>query len=240
MEGKGFFQKNMENLAPDWAKTITIDNSKGGTIEYLLCQDIDTLLFMANLGCIEINPWSSSLPDLDKPDFMIFDLDPVEVAFEQVILIARAFKKLFDQLSMPAYCKTSGSRGLHLYVPVQQKYTYPQVQNFVKLIEQHIHNQFKDITSFERSPAKRKGKIYLDYLQNAKGKTMSSVYSLRPRQGAPVSAPVHWDELKKGLTPDKFNLKNIRQRLKREGDLWKDIFNQRVDMGKTLKLMAEK
>jgi bifunctional non-homologous end joining protein LigD len=240
MEGKGFFQKNMENLAPDWAKTIAIDNSKGGTIEYLLCQDMDTLLFMANLGCIEINPWSSSLPDLDKPDFMIFDLDPVEVDFEQVILIARAFKKLFDQLSMPAYCKTSGSRGLHLYVPVRQKYTYPQVQNFVKLIEQHIHNQFKDITSFERSPAKRKGKIYLDYLQNAKGKTMSSVYSLRPRQGAPVSAPVHWDELKKGLTPDKFNLKNIRQRLKKEGDLWKDIFNQRVDMGKTLKLMGEK
>lgn len=240
MGGKGFFQKNMEKLAPDWAETVTLGNSKGGNIEYLLCQDQDTLLFMANLGCIEINPWSSSLPDLEKPDFMIFDLDPVEVDFEKVMLIARAFKDLFDQLSMPAYCKTSGSRGLHIYVPVQQKYTYPQVQNFVKVIEKHIHNQHKDLTSFERSPSKRKGKIYLDYLQNAKGKTMSSVYSLRPRPGAPVSAPVHWDELKKGLTSATFTLQNMPKRLETEGDIWKGIFDQRVDMGKILDLMKSK
>ncbi len=240
MKGKGFFQKNMEKQAPEWAETITLDNSKGGTIEYLLCQDKDTLLFMANLGCIEINPWSSSIPDLEKPDFMIFDLDPVEIDFDKVILIAQAFKKLFDQLSMPAYCKTSGSRGLHIYVPVQQKYTYSQVQNFVKLFEKHIHNQYKDITSFERSPSKRKGKIYLDYLQNAKGKTMSSVYSLRPRLGAPVSAPVHWDEVKKGLTPDKFNLQNMHKRLEKEGDLWNDIFDKRVDLGNILEIMKNK
>ncbi len=237
MEGKGFFQKNMENLAPEWAETVTLDNSKGGTIEYLLCQDMDTLLYMANLGCIEINPWSSSIPELDKPDFMIFDLDPVEIDFDKVIEIARAFKILFDQLSIPAYCKTSGSRGLHIYVPVKQLYTYPQVQNFVKLIEKHIHTQYKDITSFERSPSKRKGKIYLDYLQNAKGKTMSSVYSLRPRPGAPVSAPVHWDELKEGLTPDKFNLQNMRKRLEKEGDLWEGIFDKRIDLGEVLKQM---
>lgn len=240
MESKGFFQKNMEKLAPEWAETITMDNSKGGTIEYLLCQNQDTLLFMANLGCIEINPWSSSIPDLEKPDFMIFDLDPVEVDFDKVILIAQAFKKLFDQLSMPAYCKTSGSRGLHIYVPVQQKYTYPQVQNFVKLFEKHIHNQYKNLTSFERSPSKRKGKIYLDFLQNAKGKTMSSVYSLRPRPGAPVSAPVHWDEVKKGLTPDKFNLQNMRKRLEKEGDLWKDIFDKRVDISSIFELMSNR
>ena len=237
MEGKGFFQKNMQNQAPGWAETLTLDNSRGGTIEYLLCQNRDTLLYMANLGCIEINPWSSSIPDLDKPDFMIFDLDPVEIGFDKVILIALEFKKLFDQLSMPAYCKTSGSRGLHIYVPVQQKYTYPQVQNFVKIFEKHIHNQYKDLTSFERSPSKRKGKIYLDYLQNAKGKTMSSVYSLRPRPGAPVSAPVHWDEVKRGLTPDKFNLQNMRERLKKEGDLWNGIFDNRVDLGNIVEIM---
>src|SRR5690606_32413899 len=129
------------------------------------------------------------LPDLEKPDFMIFDLDPVDIGFDKVILIANSFKKLFDQLSMPSYCKTSGSRGLHIYIPVKQKYTYQQVQNLVKTMQKHVHQQHKEITSFERSPSKRKGKIYLDYLQNAKGKTMSSVYSLRPRPGAPVSAP---------------------------------------------------
>lgn len=240
IEGKGFFQKNVEKLAPEWTDTVTLDNSKGGTIEYLLCQNKDTLLYMANLGCIEINPWSSSLPDLDKPDFMIFDLDPVDIGFEKVIQIAQAFKKLFDQLSMPSYCKTSGSRGIHIYVPVIKKYTYPQVQKFVKIMQQHIHNQFKSLTSFERSPSKRKGKIYLDYLQNAKGKTMSSVYSLRPRPGAPVSAPVHWDEVKKGLTPTSFNIKNMPKRLEKVGDLWQDIFDNRVDMEKILGQMSNK
>ena len=239
MEGKGFFQKNMEGTAPDWVKTIQIDNSKGGYIEYLLCQDADTLLYMANLGCIEINPWSSSVPALDNPDYMVFDLDPVDVGFDKVLQVALAFRKLFDQLSIPAFCKTSGSRGLHIYVPVEQKYTYPQVQNFVKIMEQHIHNQFKDLTSFERSPAKRQGKIYLDYLQNAKGKTMSSVYSMRPRPGAPVSAPVHWDELKEGISPVQFTLKNIRKRLEQEGDIWEGMFSKRVDMKRILDLMKK-
>ncbi len=240
MEGKGFFQKNMEGKAPDWAKTVKVDNSKGGYIEYLLCQDVDTLLYMANLGCIEINPWSSSLPALDNPDYMVFDLDPVDVDFSKVLQVALAFKKLFDQLSIPAWCKTSGSRGLHIYVPVEQKYTYPQVQNFVKIMEHHIHKQFQDLTSFERSPSKRQGKIYLDYLQNAKGKTMSSVYSLRPRPGAPVSAPVRWEELKEGLTPTHFNLKNIRKRLEKEGDIWEGMLENRVDMGKVLQAMGSK
>ena len=237
--GKGFFQKNAKEIAPAWAETVKIKNSKGGHIEYLLCQDMDTLLFMANLGCIEINPWSSSLADLDKPDFMVFDLDPVGVEFEKVLQIALAFKNLFDQLSLPAWCKTSGSRGLHIYVPVQQKYSYPQVQKFVRIIEKHIHSKFPDVTSLERSPSKRKGKVYLDYLQNAKGKTMSSVYSIRPRPGATVSAPVRWDELEKGITPGQFNLRNMRKRLDKEGDLWEGFLDKRVDIGTVLHTLTE-
>jgi bifunctional non-homologous end joining protein LigD len=235
---KGFFQKNAKEIAPDWAETVKIKSSKGGHTEYLLCQDTDTLLFMANLGCIEINPWSSSISDLDKPDFMVFDLDPVEVEFGKVLQIALAFKNLFDQLSLPAWCKTSGSRGLHIYVPVQQKYTYPQVQNFVKTIEKHIHSKFPDITSLERSPSKRKGRVYLDYLQNAKGKTMSSVYSIRPRPGATVSAPVRWEELEEGITPGQFNLRNMRKRLDKEGDLWEGFLDTRVDMGTVLQTLT--
>jgi bifunctional non-homologous end joining protein LigD len=123
-------------------------------------------------------------------------------------------------------------------VPVQQKYTYPQVQNFVKLIEDHIHQKFKNITSFERSPSARKGKIYLDFLQNAKGKTMSSVYSLRPRPGAPVSAPIAWDELTPDLNIQQFNIRNMRSRLFEVGDLWQGFFDQRVDMKKVLEKMA--
>ena len=236
---KGFFQKNVRGIVPDWIETVEITNSRGKKNEYLLCQDEDTLLYMVNLGCIEINPWSSSLPQLNHPDFMIFDLDPVEVKFSNVVKLAYEFKTLFERLGIPVYCKTSGSRGLHLYVPVQQKYTYNQVQNFVKLIEMYIHNQNKELTSFERLPSARQGKIYLDYLQNGKGKTMASVYSIRPRPGAMVSAPVGWDELDAGFDPRRFTLATMRRRLDKKGDLWQGIFNQRVDMKKILSAFEE-
>jgi len=232
---KGFFQKNMKGIAPEWAETIELESGKGETIEYLLCQDLDTLLYMVNLGCIEINPWSSSLPDPDHPDYMIFDLDPVDVEFSKVVELALKFKELFDQLGLPAFCKTSGSKGIHIYVPVQQRYSYAQVQSFVKAIESHIHLQNQELTSFERSPSERKGKVYFDYLQNAKGKTMAAVYSLRPRPGALVSAPVRWEELTPKLTPQLFTLRNMRKRLEKEGDLWQGIFEQRVDMEKALR-----
>ena len=237
--GKGFFQKNVREIAPDWVETVELTGSDGQKIEYLLCQDEDTLLYMANLGCIEINPWSSSLPQLENPDFMIFDLDPVDVDMSDVVRLALDFKRVFDQLSIPAYCKTSGSRGLHLYVPVRLCYTYAQVQNFVKLIELYIHSKNRQITSLERSPAARQGKIYLDYLQNAKGKTMASVYSIRPRPGAPVSTPLSWDELHPGLDPGKFTLRTMRRRLERKGDLWQNIFKQRVDMQKVLNSLKD-
>jgi bifunctional non-homologous end joining protein LigD len=229
---KGFFQKNMKDLAPEWAETVKVESSKSGQIEYLLCQDADTLLFMANLGCIEINPWSSRLPLLDNPDLMIFDLDPVNVEFEKVLEIALAFKQLFDRLSLPSYCKTSGSRGLHIYVPIIPRYSWSQVQNFVRTLEKHIHTQFPDITSLERSPSKRQGKVYLDFLQNARGKTMSSVYSIRPRPGATVSAPLHWDEVREGVRPEMFNIRTMRKRLSQTGDLWKGIFENGFDIGK--------
>ncbi len=236
---KGFFQKNVKEIAPDWVETVSITNSRGKKNEYLLCQNEDTLLYMANLGCIEINPWSSSLPQLNRPDFMIFDLDPVGVEFSQVVKVACDFRMLFERLGIPVYCKTSGSRGLHLYVPVQHKYSYSQVQNFVKLIEMYIHNQNKELTSFERMPSARKGKIYLDYLQNGKGKTMASVYSIRPRPGAMVSAPVSWDELHEGFDPRRFTLATMRRRLEKKGDLWQGIFKHRVDMKKILAAFEE-
>jgi len=239
VQANGFFQKNVREIAPDWAKTVELDSSgRDGKIEYLLCQDEDTLLYMANLGCIEINPWSSSLPKLDNPDYMIFDLDPVEIGFNVVVKLALEFKKLFDQMEITAYPKTSGSRGIHIYVPVLQKYTYAQVQDFVKIIETHVYRKNKDITSFERMPSARKGRIYLDYLQNAKGKTMATAYSLRPRPGAKVSAPLRWEELTDELDPLQFNILNMRRRLDKYGDLWEGLFRDRIDMKKVIeKLM---
>lgn len=231
---KGFFQKDMKDMAPDWAETIGIESSDGDTTNYLLCQNTDTLLWMANLGCIEINPWNSSIPKLDNPDYLVIDLDPVDVDFTKLVDVALEFRKTFEDLRMPSFVKTSGGRGLHIYVPVKPVYNYDQVQQVVKNIEQHVHKKQKKITSFERSPSKRKGKIYLDYLQNGKGKTMASVYSLRPREGAGVSTPLLWDEVNHQLDPKDFNFYTIHDRLKVKGDLWKDLFDKRVDLKKLI------
>jgi bifunctional non-homologous end joining protein LigD len=231
---KGFFQKNMEELAPAWAETVKVAKDESRSIEYLLCQDTDTLLYMVNLGCIELNPWSASVPDLEHPDLMIFDLDPVEVEYKILIDVAIEFRDLFEKLSIPAYCKTSGSRGLHIYIPVKPEYSYKQVQNFVRIIQSHVHKKMPGYTSFERSPSKRTGKIYLDYLQNGKGKTMSSVYSLRPREGATVSTPIKWEELNYDLKPSHFNIDSVPGRIEKFGDIWGDMLEEKVDLKKIL------
>ena len=232
---KGFFQKNVAGVAPEWAETVRIEKDEDKFTEYLLCQDADALLFMVNLGCIEMNPWNSSLPDLDLPDVMIFDLDPVDIGFEKVIEVANALHAILDKLKIPNYCKTSGSRGLHVYVPIVPKYTHKQVQNVVRTIQQFVHKSSKDITSFERSPEKRKGKIYLDYLQNGKGKTMSSAYSLRPREKAMVSAPLEWSEVNNNLSPADFNIHTMPERIALKGDVWEGFFKSAGDLEKVNK-----
>lgn len=232
--GKSFFQKDVKGQVPAWIETVEVESSSGST-EYLLCHNIATLLFMANWGSVELNPWNASVPDLDKPDYVVFDLDPVEISFDEVVRVALGFYALFEELKLPFYCKTSGSRGLHIYLPVLPQYTHEQGQQFARLLETIIHDRFRKITSFERTPSKRKGKIYLDYLQNGRGKTMASVYSLRLKPGATVSTPVTADELKAGIDPAGFNIHTIQQRLKDVGDLWKDMFGRKIDIGEVLK-----
>ena len=235
IKSSGFFQKDMKDQAPDWAETIKIKHGDEDPINYLLCQDLDTLLYMVNLGCVEINPWNSSVEHLDNPDFMIFDLDPVDVDLADLVNVSLEFRKTFEELGLPSFVKTSGSRGIHIYIPVEPKYTFTQIQSVVKTLETHVHQKTKSITSFERSPSKRQGKIYLDYLQNGRGKTMASVYSLRPRKGATISTPLDWDEVTPQLNPADFNLHTIHDRIKQKGDLWKDIFEQQVDLDSIIK-----
>lgn len=227
---KGFFQKNVKDVAPDWAETIEIADKDGDVTHYLVCQDVDTLLWMVNMGTIEINHWNSSIPHLDNPDYLVIDLDPVEVDYAKVVDVALEFKKIFDDLGLVSFVKTSGGRGLHLYIPVKPEHNYDQIQQFVKSLADHVHQKHRKITSLERSPSKRKGKVYLDYLQNGKGKTMASVYCLRPREGAGISTPLHWDEVNHKLDPGAFNFHTIRKRLKEKGDLWSNFFDSRADL----------
>lgn len=228
---EGFFQKNVEGMVPDWIKTRKIKSkSTGETIEYLLCQDKDTLIFMANWGCIEINPWSSRVGSINNPDYIIFDLDPNEANLKDLVTTAKKVKEILDGLGIKGYLKTSGGKGLHVFIPIQPKYTYDQTREFSHIISQAVNNALPKITSLERSPAKRKGKIYLDFLQNGKGKTMASAYSLRPREGATVSTPLEWDELTATFNIKNYTIKTVPKRVKVKGDLWENFFNDAVDL----------
>ncbi|NMH27369.1 DNA ligase D [Flavobacterium silvaticum] len=238
IKSQGFFQKNVAGLVPDWTKTAIIKaDSKSEPVEWLICNNKDTLLYMVNMGCIEINPWSSRIKTLDNPDYIIFDLDPKGAQIENIVKTAKVLKEILDGLKVPAYIKTSGGNGLHVFIPVKPKYSYEQTREFSHIISQMVHKQLPDITSLERLPDKRKKKVYLDFLQNGRGKTMASIYSLRPREGAGISTPLEWDEISDGLKLSDYNLFTIPQRLKEKGDLWKGFFEDAIDLKSVLKSM---
>src|SRR6185437_13951691 len=186
-----FFQKDMPESTPDWVVTKKIySESNDAEINYMFCNDKAALLYMANLGCIELNPWNSRLQSLEYPDYVVIDLDPQDVPFDKVVEVAQAVKEVLHKAGAEGYCKTSGSRGLHIYIPLGAKYDYDQAKEFAHLIAMFVHQSMPDITSLERSPAKRKNKIYLDYLQNRKGQTLAAPYCLRPKPDATVSTPL--------------------------------------------------
>ena len=236
IKSDGFFQKNVAGMVPKWIKTKKIKSeSKDEPIEYLLCQDKETLLFLANYGCIELNPWSSRVGSLNNPDYIIFDLDPKDAPMKNIVKTALKVKEVLDSLKIPGYIKTSGGNGLHVFIPVLPKYTYEQTREMSHIISQMVHRELPDITSLERMPNKRKGKVYLDFLQNGKGKTMASIYSIRPREGAGVSTPLEWDEINDDLNLKDYNLRTIVGRLEKKGDLWKGIFDDAIDLKALLK-----
>ena len=232
----GFFQKDNEGLLENWIETVKIySKSSDKDIEYMLCQNEATLLYMANLGCIEINPWSSRIQNLDKPDYTVIDLDPSDKnSFEEVIEVAQIAKEILDAADIEAYCKTSGSKGLHIYIPLAAEYSYNEARDFTKLICYFIQERSEGLTSMERAVKNRKGKIYLDYLQNRRGQTLVSAYCVRPRKNAPVSAPLEWDELKSGLKITDFNLKNMPERLEEKGDLFSKVLESKLNMEASL------
>ena len=236
VKSEGFFQKNVAGAVPNWIKTRKIKaESASEPIEWLLCQDKETLLFLANWGCIELNPWSSRVGSLNNPDYIIFDLDPNKADTKKLVATALKVKEVLDRLGITGFVKTSGGKGLHVFIPVLPKYTYEQTRQFSLIVSQMVHRELPEITSLERMPAKRVGKIYLDYLQNGRGKTMASAYSIRPREGAGVSTPLEWSEINNKLDLSAFNLKTVPKRLAKKGDLWKDFFDKRHDLNKILK-----
>src|ERR1700748_2683681 len=235
IHGQSFYQKNVTNKAPDWAKTFDHVTDEGKVTKYLVGTDEASLLWMASLGCIEINPWFSRTQTPDNPDYCVIDLDPDKHTYDQVVEAARITKDVLDAIDVPGYPKTSGSTGMHIYIPLAGKYTYQQSQLFANIIFKLVHKQIPDYTSLERSIAARNGKMYLDFLQNRPGATIAGPYSLRPKPGATVSTPLSWDEVKPGLTIQHFNIHNAMARFRETGDLFKGVLGEGIDLEKTLK-----
>jgi bifunctional non-homologous end joining protein LigD len=240
IKGKSFYQKDVTGKAPDWLKTYSYFSEADQRQKHFpVVTDEASLLYLASLACIEMNPWSSRIDKPDHPDWCIIDLDPDQNPFEQVIETACVTKDVLDAIEVPACCKTSGSTGLHIYLPLGAKYTYEESKEFGRALVKVIQPKLPEITSIERYTSKRKGKIYLDFLQNRPKATVAAPYSLRPKPGAPVSMPVHWDEVRKGLKIRDFNIHNSIERLKEQGDIFSGVLGKGIDMEKALKKLKD-
>ena len=234
INGKSFYQKNVKETAPEWAQTFPYTTSDGEQKEFLVISDEASLMWAVSLGCIELNPWFSRVQFPDNPDYCVIDLDPDKNTFEQVIEAANVVKNVLDTIDVPAYCKTSGSTGMHIYIPLGAKYTYDQSQLFGRIIANIVHKQIPKYTSVERFIAERKGKMYIDFLQNRPGATIAGPYSLRPKPGATVSMPLHWDEVKPGLKMSDFSIHNALARVKSQGDLFRPALGEAIDLQKAV------
>jgi bifunctional non-homologous end joining protein LigD len=234
---KGFFHKDAGNKAPDWVEHVKLySESAKKDIDYIVCNNKATLFYLNNLGCIEINPWNSRLNHLDHPDYLIIDIDPADNnTFNEVIETAQVVKDILYKAQAECYCKTSGATGLHVYIPLHAAYHYDQVRSFAGIIATLTQEQLPQSTTLERALSKRKGRIYLDYLQNARGQTLASVYSLRPIPQASVSTPLAWKEVKPGLHPSQFNIQTITKRIDKTGDLFKGVLKDKLNLKRALK-----
>lgn len=241
IEDAGFYQKDIETeSAPAWVKTIQLHAASASRdVDYLICNNAATLAYMANLGCIEMNPWLSRVKKLDNPDYIVLDLDPEDIAFRYVVQTAQAIKDLLDKLGVKAFCKTSGASGIHIYVPTGGKFNYETCRLFAEYVAKEVQHELPDITSVIRTKSKRNKKVYIDYMQNSRGQTVASPYSVRPKPGATVSAPLDWNELTDDLAIANFTMQNMPQRVKEKGDLWKDIDKTKNDLRQAINKIEE-
>lgn len=239
ISGASFFQKDVSRQPrPAWVRTVTVPSESKGQATYVLCQDEASLLYLANLGCIELNPWHARVGSLERPDYLVLDLDPEAISFDRVIEAAQAVHRVLDRAGVPCLCKTSGKRGLHVFVPLGARYDEDQARQFAQLIATLVHQRLPATTSLLRSPARRQGRVYLDYLQNRHTQTIVAPYSARPHPGATVSTPLRWSEVRKGLDPARFTIRTVAKRLDRLGDLWQPVLGAGIDLAACLQRLA--
>jgi bifunctional non-homologous end joining protein LigD len=231
IKGQSFFQKDVREGIPEWLETVAIGSEeKGQDIHYVVANDLAALLFLTSLGCIDHNPWSSRVDDLEHPDYFFFDLDPSdETDFSVVVTIAKALDKKLREIGVTPFLKTSGATGFHLYIPVEPVYSYAQLRTFAEVVARMVSAEHPSLVTHERMVAKRpKGRVLIDVHQNATGKPLAAPYVARAFPRAPVSAPLAARELQPKLTPEKFTIKTMVARVAEKGDLWADFWTRRL------------
>ncbi len=239
---ESFFQKDAGQAAPTWMKTVKIDSEdKKKPINYFLADNRAALLYLTNLGCIDHNPWSSRTDDLEHPDYFFFDLDPSEgTGFETVLAVARAVYDLLLKFHLNVYLKTSGATGLHMYIPIERRYTFEDVRNFADIVGRLVAGRDPKHVTQERSVEKRpQGTVLIDAYQNSSGRPLASVYSVRAFPGAPVSTPISSTELRANLRPERLNIRSVFDRLKKHGDLWSGFWEKRQGLEQAVELLGK-
>ena len=227
--GEFFFMKRAPVPRPDWIRTCAIGHPSGNVIDFPVIDDVPSLLWLINLGCIDLNQWYARCDDVDRPDYVHFDLDPGPGAtFEQVRRSGLIVRDALESLTMKPLVKTSGSKGLHIYVPIVRGPVQKAVWTFAKALAVELASRHRDLMTSEYRVAKRpKGRVLVDYNQNAWGRTLASIYSVRPTALATVSTPLEWTEVTRGVRIEDFRLENVRERIAKAGDLWKPLLASR-------------
>lgn len=221
IDGDWFYQKNIPGHAPEWIPTYKHRGEDGEITEFILAEEPATLTWLGNEAAIELHPWLSTVAHPDRPDIMVFDLDPDSPSgFEESRIVGLKVGEVLERVGIRGFPKTSGATGLHVYVPIHPRHSHSDVTRFAEAVARVVAEELPDMVTLERSTQKREGKVYLDYLQNARGRTMVSPYSPRPRPQAPVSTPLDWSELLAPLDPSAFNMRTIGRRVRARGDPW--------------------
>ena len=228
-EGDFFYMKRAPEPRPKWIEICEIDHGSAGVINFPMVQDLPTLLWLINLGCIDLNQWYAHCDDTDRPDYLHFDLDPGPGAnFDKIRTVALHVRDILAMLKMPTYAKTTGSKGMHIYVPIKRGPTQKEVWTFTKAIALELESRYPQIITAEYKKAKRPhGRVLLDYNQNAWGRTLASFYSVRPTPVPSRSVPVTWDEVERGVKIEDSRIDNAVARLKKTGDLWKPLLGKK-------------
>jgi bifunctional non-homologous end joining protein LigD len=235
-----FFQKNVREALAPWLRTEWIDSEHNGApIRYVFAEDRSSLLYLVNLGCIDHNPWMSRSPTLDNPDFILIDLDPQECSFDMIVEAALMVKAILDKIGLTGYPKTTGGDGMHLFIPLEPRYTYEQVRSFAELLATLVAHERPDLFTTPRAVSKReKGKVYFDWAQIAQGKTISAPYVLRAYAGAPVATPLAWREVTPRLRPEQFHIGNALARFDRVGDLFEGVLKRPQELEPALEKLS--